>query len=279
MSESGSKHISSRIALNNGVDIPFFGLGVYLAKPGPEALEAVKFALSIGYRLIDTARMYENESDVGKAVRESSVPRQEIFVTTKLWNSDHGYDRTLKAFDKSLKTLGLKYIDLYLIHWPVEDRRRESWQALETLLEEGRCRSIGVSNYQIGHLQELLEHARYIPAINQVEFNPFLYQRELLEFCRGAGIQLQAYCPLTRGRKFSDETLVSIANVHHKTPAQILIRWALEHDVVVIPKSSRIERIRENAGVFDFSLSPAEMTRLDSLHEDLRVCWDPTTVR
>ena len=206
------KKIDSVVKLNNGIEMPFFGLGVYLINSGQETFQAVQHALNIGYRLIDTARMYDNEEDVGKAVRESSVPRSEIFVTTKLWNSDHGYDKAIRAFQRSLETLQLDYIDLYLIHWPVEGLRRDTWLALETVLEEGKCRAIGVSNYTIFHLQDLLGKARIVPAVNQVEFSPFLYQKELLNFCREQGIQMEAYSPLTRGKKFKDTTIQTVSN-------------------------------------------------------------------
>lgn len=270
--------IHSRVKLNNGVEMPYLGLGVYLAGAGQETQQAVKHALQVGYRLIDTASMYDNEYDVGKVIRESPIPRQEIFVTTKLWNSDHGYDKSIKAFQKSLERLGLDYIDLYLIHWPVEGLRRDSWRALETLLDTGQCRAIGVSNYMIHHLEELLSHARIIPAVNQVEFTPFLYLKDLLDFCRTHGIQLESYSPLTRGKKFNHPLLQELSKKYQKTPAQILIRWNLQHRVVVIPKSSRPERIEENADVFDFNISEKDMQALDGLHQNYRVSWNPTRI-
>lgn len=270
--------IYSRVKLNNGVEMPYLGLGVYLAASGQETQQAVKHALQVGYRLIDTASMYDNEYDVGKVIRESPIPRQEIFVTTKLWNSDHGYDKSIKAFQKSLERLGLEYIDLYLIHWPVEGLRRDSWRALETLLDSGKCRAIGVSNYMIHHLEELLGYARIIPAVNQVEFTPFLYLKDLLDFCRTHRIQLESYSPLTRGKKFNHPLLQELSKKYRKTPAQILIRWNLEHQVVVIPKSSRPERIEENADVFDFNIAEKDMQALDGLHQNYRVSWNPTRI-
>ncbi|MBN2365614.1 MAG: aldo/keto reductase [Calditrichaeota bacterium] len=258
--------------------MPYFGLGVYLMNDGKEVQTAVQYALDIGYRLIDTASAYDNESGVGKAIRQSTVERSEIFVTTKLWNSDHGYDKARKAFEKSLKKLDLDYIDLYLIHWPVKNKRKETWRALETLLDDGLCRAIGVSNYMLPHLRELLDYAAILPAVNQVEFSPFLYQKDLLDFCNNHNIQLEAYSPLTRGKKFNNEVLVSIADKYKKTAAQILIRWALEHQVVVIPKSSNPDRIEENADVFDFSIEDQDMEKLDNLNEDFRVSWNPTSV-
>ena len=269
--------IDSKVKLNNGVEMPIFGLGTFQAQSGREATDAVLHALQIGYRHIDTASMYGNEEDVGAAIRESGIPREEIFVTTKLWNSDHGYDSGLAAFEKSRRRLRLSYVDLYLIHWPVQDLRNETWRALETLLKEGKCRAIGVSNYMIRHLEELLENSSTVPAVNQVEFSPYLYQKDLLEFCRKHDVQLEAYSPLTKGHKLNDPKLMNLASKYSKSPAQILIGWALQHQIVVIPKSSRKERITENAGVFDFTISPEDMRVLDSFDQGLRTSWDPST--
>ncbi len=273
--------IDSTITLNNGVEIPIFGLGTFRMKKAEEIQQAILSALKAGYRHIDTAKIYENEKDVGKAIRDSRIPRQDIFVTTKLWNADHGYQKALKACEKSLGRLGLSYVDLYLIHWPVEGIRKETWKALGTLLVDGKCRAIGVSNFMIRHLEELLEGSSVIPAVNQVEFHPYLFQEDLLQFCRERNIQLETYCPLTRGQRLDDPKLRSLADRYSKTPAQILIRWALQHDLVVIPKSSHPGRIRENADVFDFKISEEDMKTLDSFHEheNLRVSWDPTSVR
>lgn len=269
--------IDTKVKLNNGVEMPIFGLGTYQSLSGKETQEAVLVALKAGYRLIDTASMYENEEDVGEAFRKSGIPREEVCITTKLWNSDHGYDPAIAAFEKSRKRLGLSYIDLYLIHWPVEGLRNESWKAFETLLKEGKCRAIGVSNYMIWHLEELLNNSSTIPAVNQVEFSPYLYQKDLLEFCRNHDIQLEAYSPLTKGYKLNDPKLMDVASKYSKSPAQILVRWALQKEVVVIPKSSRKERIYENSDVFDFTISPEDMRVLDSFNEDLRTSWDPST--
>jgi diketogulonate reductase-like aldo/keto reductase len=266
------------IELNNGVSIPIIGLGVYQTASGDETVRAVRDAIEMGYRHIDTAKAYDNERDVGRAVKESGVPREEIFITTKLWNSDHGYDSTKRAFDDSRRQLGMSYIDLYLIHWPVEGLRSESWRAMVELLERGDSRAIGVSNYTISHLEELLASSPVIPAVNQVEFSPFLYQRDLLGFCRDKGIQVEAYSPLTQGKKLKHTTLVALAKKYGKTPAQVLIRWAIEHELVVIPKSARRSRIEENADVFDFNISPDDLSALDGLDEGFRTCWDPTNV-
>jgi len=254
------------------------GLGVYQSPPGRVTQGAVKFALKVGYQHVDTARIYGNEADVGEAVRESLVPRQDLFVTTKLWNSDQGYDSTLRACEASLKRLGLDYLDLYLIHFPVPDVRNESWNAMETLLKEGKCRAIGVSNFTIRHLEELLREHEVTPAVNQVEFHPFLYQKELLEYCQRRGIQVEAYSPLARGERFKHPRMNALATKYSKTTAQLMIRWGLQHGLVVIPKSTREERIRENSQVFDFEISAEDMRSLDSLNEDLRLNWDPTSV-
>jgi methylglyoxal/glyoxal reductase len=267
--------IDSKIKLNNGVEIPLFGLGVYLTEPA-ETIEAVGHALKAGYRHIDTAFMYANEKEVGEAIRASGIPRKEIFVTTKLWNSDQGYDQALRAFEKSFKNLNLGCIDLFLIHWPVPGRRLESWKAMTTLLKDGRCRAIGVSNFMIPHLEELLRQSEVIPAVNQVEFSPYLYQKELMDYCHEKGIRLEAYSPLTRGVKFRDPRLSKMAEKYRRSPAQIMIRWALQHEVIVIPKSSNKIRIEANAKVFDFSISTEDMKVLDGFNEDLHTSWDPT---
>ena len=271
-------NIQSTVKLNNDVRMPILGLGVYQSPPGRVTRNAVNFALRVGYRHVDTARIYGNEADVGEAVRESGVPRGDLFVTTKLWNSDQGYDSTLRACEASLKRLGLDYLDLYLVHFPVPDVRKESWREMETLLKKGRCRAIGVSNFTIRHLEELITESDVIPSVNQVEFHPFLYQRELLKYCQKQGIQVEAYSPLARGERLKHPRISSLAQKYSKTPAQLMIRWGIEHGLVVIPKSTREERIRENSQVFDFDISDDDMRSLDSLNEDLRLNWDPTNV-
>ena len=263
----------SSTLLNNGVEIPRLGLGVYQAPPGESTLRAVKYALDVGYRHIDTAWLYGNEGDVGKAILESSIEREEIFITTKVWNSDQGYRSTLAACERSLQRLGLAYVDLYLIHWPVEGQNNNTWKAMIQLLREGKTRAIGVSNYEIFHLQEIFQNFDVIPSVNQVEFHPFLYQEKLLEFCKNSNIQLEAYSPLTRGQRLNHPTLVDLAKKYDKSPAQILIRWSLQHGLVVIPKSIRKDRIRENIQVFDFQLEETDMKLLNSLNEDLRTVF------
>lgn len=259
--------------------MPQLGLGVYQIASGGACKRAVGHALQIGYRHIDTAAFYGNEAEVGRAVRESTLPREQVFVTTKLWNSDQGYAPALKAAEKSLKLLGLEWIDLYLIHWPEPGKRQHSWRALIDLRSRGLVRSIGVSNYTVAHLKELMASSDVVPSVNQVEFNPFVYQRQLLDFCTANGIALVAYCPLARARKLEDVRLKAIAAKHRKTPAQLMIRWALQRGIGAIPKSSRPERIKENATVFDFELDADEMARLDALDEGYRICWDPSGVR
>jgi diketogulonate reductase-like aldo/keto reductase len=270
--------LAARKQLNHGGSIPVLGLGVWQAVAGKETRRAVREAVSCGYRLIDTAFIYGNEREVGEAIRTCGLPPGEVFVTTKLWNADHGYDATIRACRKSLSTLGLPRIDLYLIHWPVEGKRLDTWKAMVTLKEEGLCSAIGVSNYTIAHLRELLEVSPVVPAVNQVEFHPFLYQKELLSFCQENGIVLEAYSPLTRGERLSDRRLVAIAREYGKSTAQLLLRWALQHGTVVIPKSVHPQRIKENAEVFDFVISAGDMKTLDNVNEDRRYNWDPTNL-
>ena len=270
--------IDTKVKLNNDTEMPVFGLGTYEARGGKETREAVLYALEIGYRLIDTAATYGNEEDVGEAIRKSQIPRKEIFVTTKLWNSDHGYQAAMAACEKSLKKLGLSYVDLYLIHWPVAGLRNDSYRALEKLLQEGKCRALGVSNFTIWHLEDLFEHSSTIPAVNQVEFSPYLYQDDLLQFCRSHGIILEGYSPLTKGHKLNDPRLIAVARTYSKSTAQILIRWALQKGTIVIPKSSSREKIVENANVFDFSVSEEDVGILDSFDEGYRTSWNPSTV-
>ncbi|MBZ0270636.1 aldo/keto reductase [bacterium] len=270
--------IDSTYRTFNDVEIPRLGLGVWQIGRGEPTITAVRAALDAGYRHIDTAAAYGNEDSVGEAIRESAIRRQDIFVTTKLWNDDHGHDAALAAFDKSLARLGLEYVDLYLIHWPVEEKRKESWSALEYLFKEGRARAIGVSNYTIRHLEELMDSSDIVPHVNQVEFHPFLYQSGLLEFCNDNEIALEAYSPLTHARRLDDPRIGAVAKKLGRTNAQVLIRWALQHGTIVLPKSSNPERIRENANVFDFEIGADDMKALDDLNEDARVAWDPTGV-
>ena len=262
--------------LRGDVAIPVVGLGVYQMTPGMPTRTAVRAALTGGYRHVDTARIYENEEDVGAAIRESGVPRKDIFLTTKLWNADHGYDKALKACDASLKRLGVEQLDLYLVHWPVAKKRDDTWRAMEQLLKEKKTRAIGVSNYTVRHLEELLQGSDVVPAVNQIELHPFLFARDIASFCEKKGIVVEAYSPLTRGERLDDPTIVRIANALGKTPAQVLIRWGLQHGFVSLPKSAHAKRIAENFAVFDFEIPAAQMKTLDALDEGLHTCWDPT---
>lgn len=268
--------IESKIKLNNGVLIPAIGLGVYQAHAGTETQNAVIHALKAGYRHIDTAKFYRNEKDLPAAIKRSGVPREHVFVTTKLWNDDHGYDKTIKACKESLKRLEMQYVDLYLIHYPMRKLRGDSWRAMETLYEEGKCRAIGVSNYTVRHLEELLKTTKIVPAVNQVEFHPYLYQKELLDFCHTHHVRIEAYSPLTKGKKLNDPKLLNISGRYNKSAAQILIRWGLQHELIVLPKSTKPERINENADVFNFEISAEDMIALNNLHCNFRVAWDPT---
>ncbi|WP_316572448.1 aldo/keto reductase [Neobacillus sp. YIM B06451] len=261
--------------LHNGVEIPYFGLGVYKVEEGTQVEVTVSEALKLGYRLIDTAALYQNEEGVGRAVRQSGIPRKEIFITTKVWNSDQGYDSTLKAFETSLEKLRLEYIDLYLIHWPVKGKYIETWRALERIYEEGQVRSIGVSNFNIHHLEDVMGQSSLKPAVNQVELHPALAQKELREFCEKNDILVQAWSPLARGRILADPVLTALAEKNKKTPAQVILRWHLQNGIAVIPKSITPARLKENADIFDFELSTEDMELINSLDVGTRFGADP----
>ena len=265
--------------LNSGAAMPVVGLGVYKMPNNNLTQKAVDNALKNGYRHIDTAAIYHNEEVVGKALVTSLIPREQVFVTTKLWNSDQGYDHAIKACNASLARLGLDYVDLYLIHWPVQGKRKDSWRALETLFEEGKCRSIGVSNYMAHHLEELLGYCKVPPAVNQIELHPYLFstRAETINLCRNAGIIPVAYSPLTKGVRLGDPVLKKIASKYGKSTAQLLIRWALQQGFAAIPKSAVISRIIENINVFDFEISTTDMEVLNSLDENLVTGWDPAS--
>jgi diketogulonate reductase-like aldo/keto reductase len=282
MSDLPLAGLSSRVRLNQGPEMPVLGLGVFLTPPGEVTQQAVRWALDAGYRLIDTAAMYENETDVGAALRASGVPRSEVFVTTKLWQEDHGYESAKRAFERSLANLGLDYVDLYLIHWPRANSPQDrigSWHALEELRASGRCRAVGVSNYTQRHLDEIAAHSNLVPAVNQIEFHPFIYDPEILGYCAQRGIRVEAYSPLTRNRRLDDPRIGAVARAVGRSPAQVLIRWGLQHGIVEIPKSVHRERIVENGAVFDFALSPDQMAALDGLADRRRVTkWDPAEI-
>ncbi|MBH0169958.1 aldo/keto reductase [Fictibacillus sp. 18YEL24] len=267
--------IHDRAVLHNGVQMPWVGLGVYKAEDGDEVIQSIKWALDAGYRSIDTASLYDNETGVGQAIAESNVPREEIFITTKVWNTDQGYEKTLAAFDASLERLGLDYVDLYLIHWPVPGKYKETWKALEKIYNEGRVKAIGVSNFKQHHLEDLMREAEIKPMVNQVEYHPRLSQEKLLAFCKEQGIQLEAWRPLLKGEIFEEPTLVELADKYNKSVAQIILRWDLQNGVVTIPKSVTQHRIEENIELFDFELSNEDMTRISALNQDKRNGADP----
>ncbi|MFC5451617.1 aldo/keto reductase [Paenibacillus aestuarii] len=269
-----STSITSRAVLRNGIEMPWLGLGVWQMSEGGQIEGAVRSAVDAGYRSFDTAAAYRNEEGLGKAIRECGVRREELFVTTKVWNNDQGYNATLAAFQESRKRIGLDYIDLYLIHWPVKAKYKETWKALEKLYEDGAVRAIGVSNFQIHHLEDIMTDCNIAPFVNQVEYHPLLAQQQLRKFCQEHRIQLEAWSPLMQGR-LDEPVLMEIAARYGKSPAQIILRWDLQNLVVTIPKSANPARILENANIFDFSLSSKDMAKLDALDRSHRFGPDP----
>lgn len=261
--------------LNNGNLMPLLGLGVYDMYQ-KQAEEAVETAIEIGYRLIDTASMYENEKEIGNAIKNSSIQRVELFLTTKLNNTDHGYDQALRAFDKSLQLLGQDYVDLYLIHWPIKTGRKESWKAIERIYSEGRAKAIGVANYTVPFLDELKQYSNIVPALNQIEFTPWLFDKATYDYCKNENIQLQSYSPITRGIKFSDVRLKSICEKYQKTPAQIILNWNLQLGVSTIPKSSQKQRLQENFEAANFTLNEQDVDFMNTFNEGFRICDDPS---
>lgn len=264
-----------KITLANGVKMPQLGLGVYKMTDSEETIAAISYALELGYRAIDTAAIYENEEETGEAITYSGIPREQLFITSKVWNTDQGYDETLRAFEKSLKKLKLDYLDLYLTHWPVAGKFQETYKAIERLYEEKLIRATGVSNHHGHHLEALLSDASIPPMVNQVELHPLLSQVPLRSYCEQHGIEVTSWSPLARGRILADETLVEIGKAHGKTPAQVIIRWHLQNGLIAIPKSVTKERIKENASVADFALSLEEMQRIDGLNKDERTGTNP----
>ncbi|MBD2847340.1 aldo/keto reductase [Paenibacillus sp. IB182496] len=266
--------MTDHTVLHNGVRMPWLGLGVYKLDDGEEVRGAVSTALEAGYRSIDTAAMYGNETGVGEAIRISGIPRDQVFVTTKIWNDDHGYDRALAAFEESRQRLGLEYVDLLLIHWPVKERYVDTWRALEKLYNNGLVQAIGVSNFQPHHLERVMDAGSIVPMVNQVELHPLLTQKELLRYTHQHQIQLEAWSPLMRGALDID-VLQEIGARHGKSPAQVILRWDVQNGVVVIPKSGHPERIRSNAAIFDFELTDEEMAQIDALDTGKRFGPDP----
>jgi diketogulonate reductase-like aldo/keto reductase len=265
--------------LANGVKMPWMGLGVFQVEDGADVVQSVKAAIRNGYRSIDTAAIYGNEEGVGQGIREAleetGLSREDLFITSKVWNADLGYDTTIQAYETSLKKLGLDYLDLYLIHWPVEGKFVEAWKAIEDLYKDGKIRAIGVCNFQIHHLEELMKHTEIVPMVNQVEYHPKLAQKELHAFCQEHNIQLEAWAPLMQGQIFDNETIKELAEKYNKTMAQIVLRWDIQNGVVTIPKSVKEHRIIENADIFDFELSSEDMERISALNENFRVGPDP----
>ncbi len=261
--------------LHNGVKMPYFGLGVYLSQDGQEVANAIRWAVDVGYRHIDTAAIYNNEKGVGEGVRTCSVARESLFVVSKVWNSDQGYDNTLRAFDATMDRLGLDYLDLYLIHWPKSGLYKDTWKALERLYAEKRVRSIGVSNFMQHHLEDLLNSAEVVPMVNQMEFHPYLVQQGLLDFCRSNKIQYEAWSPLMQGHIFDVPLMGELATKYQKSIPQIVLRYDLQKGVITIPKSSKKDRIIANADIFDFFLSKDDMNALDALDRGKRFGPDP----
>lgn len=269
--------IKGTFELHNGVRMPYFGLGVYLSEDGQEVIDAIKWAVEAGYRHIDTASIYANEEGVGEGIKQCGAKREDLFAVSKVWNADQGYESTLKAFNDSLKRLDLDYLDLYLIHWPVKGKYKESWRALEQLYKERKVRAIGVSNFLQHHLEDLLETAEIVPMVNQMEFHPYLVQQDLLDYCKAHKIQYEAWSPMMQGRIFDMDDLKVMAKKYNKSVAQIVLRWDLQKGVITIPKSSKKERIEANAAIFDFELAYEDVAYLDSLEKGKRFGPDPDT--
>ena len=267
--------IDKRVTLSNGVKMPYLGFGVFKLGDGEETKNAVKIALETGYRGIDTASYYGNEESVGRAIKESDVQREDLFITSKVWNDEQGYNATLRAFERSLERLGTDYLDLYLIHWPVPGMYTETWQALEKLYHEGKVCAIGVSNFEPHHLEAISKISSVKPVVNQVEFHPELLQGEVRDYCLSKGIQVEAWSPLKRGQVLGDPVIQTIGQRYGKTPAQVVLRWCLQHDIVLNVKSAKEKRIKENADLFDFELTKEDMISIDSLHADKRIAHHP----
>lgn len=264
------KSLQQTMTLHNGIEIPYVGLGVYKMEDKEEAVHAIETAIKVGYRSIDTAWFYQNEDAVGEAVRNAAIPREQLFITTKVWNDHQGYDSTLKVFENSLQNLQMDYVDLYLIHWPVKGKYLDTWKALERLYDEGVVKAIGVSNFQTHHLEDIFTHRNEKPVINQVELHPRLSQEPLRAFCQKHQIAVEAWSPLARARFLQDPTINEVAKKYGKSPAQVILRWHLQNEVIIIPKSVTPARIKENADLFDFELSADDMDKINKLNKNQR---------
>lgn len=267
--------IKGTFTLHNNVEMPYLGLGTYQADNDQEVVDAVSYALDQGYRHIDTAAVYGNEEGVGKGIMESNVHRTDVFLVSKVWNSDQGYEATLKAFGASLKRLGQDYLDLYLIHWPVAGKYKDTWRALEKLYREKRIKAIGVSNFMQHHLEDLLTTAEIVPMVNQMEFHPYVVQQDLVDFCTSKSIQYEAWSPFMQGKVFNLDICQELSKKYNKSVAQVILRWNLQKGVVTIPKSVKKERIQSNADIFDFEISTEDVAYLDSLDRGERIGPDP----
>lgn len=270
--------LKENVRLNNGTEIPGLGLGVFQI-PDEDTAEVVKKGIITGYRLIDTAQIYGNETGTGLGIKEglaaTGLSREDLFVTSKVWNNHLTYEETINAFEETLDRLALDYLDLYLIHWPGNNAFKESWQAMEDLYEAGKIKAIGVSNFEIHHLEDLLSYAKVVPVINQVELHPKLSQQALRDFCEKHNINIQAWSPLMQGKLLTEPAIVEIAEKHQKTPAQVILRWDIQQDILLVVKSVHEQRMQSNAAVFDFELDDADMSRLNELNESLRSGPDP----
>ncbi len=255
--------------------MPVLGLGVYDPQPGQDLKQAILWAFDAGYRLIDTATIYKNEAEVGQAIAETSLKRNEIFITTKVWIDDMGYENTLRAFEKSLQQLNTDYVDLYLLHWPERSKRRETWRAIEEIYEQGGTKSIGVSNYYRPHLEELFDYANIKPAVNQFELSPYCYMPDEVAFCQAQNIVVQGYAPVVRGQKANEPRLIALSEKYQKSSYQLLIRWSLQQGAATIPKSVSFNRLKENIAVFDFNISDEDMALMNTFFDDTRVAWNP----
>jgi len=267
--------IQGTVTLSNGVKMPYLGLGVFKSRDGDEVMNAVTYALESGYRHIDTAAVYKNEAGVGEAIKKHHIGRSEVFITSKVWNSDQGYDSTIKAFYESLERLGTDYLDLYLVHWPVAGKFKDTYRALETLYNEGKVKAIGVSNFLAHHLDELLESAKIRPMVNQIEYHPHLTQPNLIQKCLELNIRPEAWSPLMQGQIFDIKELQKLTNKYDKNVAQIVLRWNLQKGIITIPKSVNKQRIQSNANIFDFEISDEDIKTIDHLNQDQRIGPDP----